>query len=230
MSRGVAITSTADTCAYCGAPATTEDHIPPQALLVGVPRSARPSVRSCAACNNGASDDDEYFRDVVLKYHRVSEQPAAAPAIAKMIRAIALPAKAKYAAATLRSFEDIRVVTPAGIDLGIRPAYRVNEGRIAKAAERYVRGLHRSELGVCVPAEHTVRIQANPESILQEQARLVRVFASGTTRTVQPGVFWYKWVVPADRPSASAWLLVFYDALPLLGLVHPPGSPAPPAV
>ena len=53
----------ADICAYCGSPSpTTRDHIPPK----GVFPSPRPddliTVPSCAACNQGASGTDEFFR------------------------------------------------------------------------------------------------------------------------------------------------------------------------
>ena len=92
---------TAPECAYCGGLATTEDHIPPQSLLPGVPRKKRPSVPSCGDCNHGASDDDEYFRDVVLKYHRVADKPEASSAVDAMVRAMGHPRKVGYAQAVL---------------------------------------------------------------------------------------------------------------------------------
>ena len=44
--------------------------------------------------------------------------------------------------------------------------------------------------------------------------------ASGTRRVIQEGVFWYDYVVAADNPAVSMWLLVFFDAYPLLVVAH----------
>ncbi|HUT90531.1 MAG TPA: hypothetical protein VMY37_13600 [Thermoguttaceae bacterium] len=48
-------------CAYCPAPATTKDHIPPKGMFAkGTPN--KPWVPACGACNGGASLDDEYMQ------------------------------------------------------------------------------------------------------------------------------------------------------------------------
>ena len=50
-------------CAYCGEPATTYDHVPPQCLYTRPLPSNLVTVPACAACNNGASKDDAEFRN-----------------------------------------------------------------------------------------------------------------------------------------------------------------------
>lgn len=48
-------------CIYCGAHATTRDHVPPKIFLnQPFPPNLR-TVPSCRACNNGASLDEQYF-------------------------------------------------------------------------------------------------------------------------------------------------------------------------
>ncbi len=48
-------------CAYCGAQATTKDHIPPKGTYAkGWPD--KPWVPACESCNKGASLDDEYMQ------------------------------------------------------------------------------------------------------------------------------------------------------------------------
>ena len=48
-------------CIYCGALATTRDHVPPKVLLdQPFPPNLR-TVPSCGPCNNGASLDEQYF-------------------------------------------------------------------------------------------------------------------------------------------------------------------------
>lgn len=211
-------TSGMDTCAYCGNAAESEDHIPAQGLLRGVPRGARPSVPACLACNLHASDDDEYFRDTVVKYHRVADKPEAAAAFGAMMRALRHPKKRGYAAATLRGLRDRRVITYAGIDLGMQPTYDVDLDRICRCVSRYVRGLHFREVGTRVPSDN-VRALANPESLLRDE-RLGEFIRAGTLRVVKPRVFSYSWFHPYDRPTASVWVLVFFDALPFMGIVH----------
>jgi hypothetical protein len=216
-------------CAYCGQPASGEDHIPPQSLLRGVPRGKRPHVPACSACNTGASNDDEYFRDTVLKYHRVSDKPEAQSGIEAMVRGVRNARKRWYAEAMLRSFYDVRVETRSGINLGLQPAYRVDATRLARACERYIRGLHVIARGAPIPADHWVRVHLNVEDILARQSEIASFFHAGTTHMVGERIFWYKIVIPLDRPSASAWLLVFFDAFPILGVVHPPAvGPVPP--
>jgi hypothetical protein len=209
-------------CVYCGAPATTDDHIPAQNLLVGVPRRCRPSVPACSQCNTGASQDDEYFRDVVVKYRRVAERPEAQPAVDAMLRALSKPEKHAYARRTIESYHDVAAVTEGGIYLGMQPAYRVDGRRIARTAERYVRGLHFLERGMRVPSDHFVKVHVNIEAIIREQARVAAAFTSSTIRVVGQRIFFYGWAIPSDQPSASAWLLVFFDGFPLLAFIHPP--------
>lgn len=54
-------------CIYCGANATTRDHVPPR-LLLGrpFPRNLSP-VPSCLNCNQGASRDEEYFLALIAQ-------------------------------------------------------------------------------------------------------------------------------------------------------------------
>ena len=54
-------------CTYCGANATTRDHVPPRLLLEHpFPRNLRP-VPSCLDCNQGASKDEEYFLALIAQ-------------------------------------------------------------------------------------------------------------------------------------------------------------------
>ena len=53
-------------CAYCGKPARTVDHVPPKGLIRPAQRVNLWTVDSCAACNGGCSQDEEYFRLMVV--------------------------------------------------------------------------------------------------------------------------------------------------------------------
>ena len=215
-------------CSFCGArgPAT-KDHVPPRSVFGDPAPSALTTVRACSACNSGASQDDEYFRDTIVKYHRVADLPAAESAVAAMIRAAAKPEKRKYAKATLARFAIADVRTPAGIELGRRPVVRVDANRIRRAAIRYVRGLYRHEVGVTLPGDSEFVAIVEPEGILAARTEVERAMASGTRRVIQEGVFWYVYVVAADNPAVSIWLLVFFDAYPILVVARRSTSVAP---
>lgn len=53
-------------CIYCGAPATSDDHVPPRGLIRPCRRQELWTVDSCDICNGGASSDEEYFRLMVV--------------------------------------------------------------------------------------------------------------------------------------------------------------------
>ena len=103
-------------CAYCGrvAPAS-DDHVPPASIYSSPPPANAPTVKACVACNTGASLDDEYFRDCILKYHRVYERPAAKSQVSAMLRAAAKPQKRKYIDATPEPLHEFE--TPGGLRL-----------------------------------------------------------------------------------------------------------------
>ena len=54
-------------CVFCGAKATTRDHIPPKGIF---PRPLPPNAKlitvpACTTCNGSASEDDEIFRNYI---------------------------------------------------------------------------------------------------------------------------------------------------------------------
>src|SRR6266699_2241063 len=54
-------------CVYCGAEAgDTKDHVPPKCLIRKPYPANLLTVPSCEECNNGSSEDEEYFRLVMV--------------------------------------------------------------------------------------------------------------------------------------------------------------------
>jgi len=206
-------------CTYCGAPdANTDDHIPPRSIYATPGPALPPNVKSCVTCNNGASADDEYFRDVVVKYHRVADLPQAQQQIGAMLRAAKLPAKERYAQRVLASFTDVEVKTPAGLHLGKQPAIRVDAERIRRILRRFVFGLYRWDTGARLAPDTALTIDPNPESVNQLRDQLEGVMRGAQVTTVQEGVFWYAWQRAQDNPAAMVWLLVFFDVMPFVAV------------
>jgi hypothetical protein len=59
----LAATMNEELCAYCDDPATTRDHVPSKKLFTPPLPDNLITVPACDRCNNGASDDDEVFRN-----------------------------------------------------------------------------------------------------------------------------------------------------------------------
>jgi hypothetical protein len=208
-------------CAYCGSPdAPTVDHVPPRSIFPPPRPSTLRTVRSCVACNGGASKDDEYFRDVVLRYYRVADLPQAQQQVAAMIRVAAKPRKRAYASRILASFRRVAVRTWAGIVLGNRPAFSVNTDQFDRPIRRYIRGLYKFDTGQRLSHKIHIEIVSNPEVVLRSRHEIESTLKGGDVQTVQPGVFWYVWRRAVDNPDATIWLLVFFDTFPIFAVAN----------
>ena len=207
-------------CAYCGqVKEATDDHVPPKSIFKDPKPSNLPTVKSCADCNQGASDDDEYFRDTVLKYHAVEDKPQVKVQLAAMYRAAVKPKKRKYAERTLRSFFNIEAYSPGDIYLGTLPAFRIDTERLNRTVKRYIKGLYRYETGERLPDVRHINVTIDPDNISQKMQQVWQLLVGSEIKNIQEGVFWYAWVQASDYPTYSSWLLVFYDAFPILALI-----------
>lgn len=71
--RGVAPRRWRDVCVYCGALATSGDHVPPRFLLEQpFPRDLL-TVRSCSDCNRSFSLDEQYLQVVIAQIGHVPQ-------------------------------------------------------------------------------------------------------------------------------------------------------------
>ena len=52
-------------CCFCGNPATTMDHVPPDGIFPDPKPTNLITVPACSKCNKGSSKDDEYFRTII---------------------------------------------------------------------------------------------------------------------------------------------------------------------
>ena len=194
------------TCAYCENPATTDDHIPPQSLLLGVPKSKRPKVPSCEACNTGASDDDEHVRNLIVMHHSVSDTPQARAPLDKFYRSINNPHKIPYLADINRRIVEVEVSSFKGIPLGRQPGYSVETARFQKTYERYIKGLHFIEFGALKNNRLEARILLDPEKLRHELESVEEHMSGGVLKEINQKVFWYKHKRLSDELSTTFWL------------------------
>src|SRR5581483_1787616 len=127
-------------CVYCGQPATTRDHIPPQCLFGKKKPSNLITVPACAACNHGAKLNDEYAMRLALVDG--TERTRAGREVDEAFhRAITRPQAKGLRYGFLRTVHPVDVFTPSGrLYLGRRLAFDLDWDRMAAWMDRLIRG------------------------------------------------------------------------------------------
>ena len=128
-------------CTYCNNAATTIDHVPPKSFFARPRPATLITVPSCEACNNGASLDDQYFRDMVLWHHQVSDLPQAQAQVASMVARATAPSAVGYWNYLKGKLRRLVIRTKSGRIAATAPAIAVDAQRMQRVAQRYLRGL-----------------------------------------------------------------------------------------
>lgn len=210
-------------CAYCGEKRpVTRDHIPPLSFFPKPRASDLITVPCCESCRAGWSDDDEYFRAVILSSARVSEEKIAQGATDALLRSLAKPTKQGFARMLLTSIKGVEIETEAGLYLGKHPVLKLEQERIARVAQRIIRGLFFREKAYRVPEGYEVLAYIQQFGIDPIVGELQGVQFS-EPRVVQNGVFCYIFKETESDPNSSVWLALFYGTLAFVGFTrHPP--------
>lgn len=210
-------------CVHCQVkPGTSWDHVPPASIFPDPAARHLRTVPACPTCNQRASRDDEYFRDVLVRHHRVADLPAAKGPLERSLRAVSKPEKRRYAEATLRSFRHVEIRTFGGIVLGPGVAYEVDNKRVLRVVRRTVRGLYYWDTKGYVPGHHRIEAWIEPAAAESITPDVQRLLSGSRAIDVEPGVFWYSWTRTSDNPDVLLWLLVFFDEIPIPAIVSPP--------
>jgi len=128
-------------CAYCGEPATTVDHIPPESLYTPPRPSNLITVPACSKCNNGASIDDELFRnELSIMAGSFGESTNAAERLKTSLRGIRRN-KGMLHRMVLRA-QEVDRYSVGGIYLGKGYAVPVQPDAHRRVTERIIRGLY----------------------------------------------------------------------------------------
>lgn len=207
-------------CVYCGAQATTRDHVPPRNLFGKSPGELI-TVPSCARCNGGASQDDEYFRAILTMRRDVEDAPLASDARATAERAWKRPESRGFATMLSSKVRRVMLKTSAGIVYGPEPTVEIDQARIARVLRRVVLGLFYHELGSRLsPPYDAFSFQLGAYSELERDQLAGRLRGREAIR-VGGGEFEYRWVAASDDPSVTQWVLRFFDRVIFIGTTWP---------
>jgi hypothetical protein len=191
-------------CAYCGAPATTRDHVPPKCLFPEPLPANLTTVPACQACNNEASGADEALRNILVLWAIERGMPAAELQNVKASRA--LRRHTKPTMPVLRSICDrpYRRISPC------TAATEISVDIYASAIRRIVRGLYchhyGAQLAIAVPIVVTLLRVDKPGW----SRRFGPIARQLDIRVVAGDVFGYAYARDFQKPECSLWVLKFY--------------------
>ncbi len=192
-------------CVFCGNPATTRDHVPPQGVFPDPKPTDLITVPACESCNLRTTLDEEYFRWLVATGSAESENAV------KLVKERILPKfqrRPAFLHHVMKGATRVDVHSEDGIYLGKKPAFHFDRHRIQVVIEKIVRGLYFRELDVVLP-----------QSTIVGDFVLNPIFAKGfkevicalLLQNVGKDVFSYRYWANKELLEESSWFLMFFD-------------------
>jgi len=203
-------------CAYCGAKnPETRDHIPPKGCFPEPLPSDLITVPCCYACREGWSNDDEYFRTILLMSQNLSKDARAMKQFKKVIRALSRSKRRGLAHIMGKSLKIATVRTRAGIIIGKQPVVQFDRPRIERVLSRIIRGLYYYEYSHPLPTDYDVYT-----IIDQFGEKSAEVHSDGPfprAKWVADKMFLYTHLKTKEDPYVSVWLCAFYEKVSFIG-------------
>jgi hypothetical protein len=202
-------------CAFCGQPATTKDHIPPQGMFApGTPNL--PWVPACRACNNSSSKDDEFIQRLAFVDGSENCRHAEA-ARSAILRNIKRPQAAGYRASLIETVRPVSVWS-GPILLGETTAIEIEGERTSRAIMKIIRGLfylttNRRLAPGYEPAGHVLGLGPPDERYRYTEQELLKFPES----SVGDRAFCWRGYVDDQDKHLSVWRMTFYGTVGYMG-------------
>lgn len=205
-------------CVYCGDLATTDDHVPPRNIF---PKDTLGliTVPACFNCNNDASKDDEFFRNVLVNDDRIEKNPEAEEIVTTNERSLQRPQARGLRIAMLRARTRFPLTSPTGV-IYEGTALTTDFTRERKVIERVTKGLFYHEFQRLHPNENTMSVYSTRhmdegEEGLNSVLELINYIKPENKKTIGNEVFSYGYAITEDHPNGTFWVLTFYKAMPI---------------
>jgi hypothetical protein len=215
-------------CVHCGVLVSrTRDHCPPKCLFRKSDHRRLIEVPSCSECNNGASDDDEYFKVALFLCEGVDEHPVAAELMPGLLRAFQMPQKQGFVRSITDTIRFADVVTPTGLYTGVAPTVQIAQDRLRRALERYTRGLFYHEFRRRLPTGYSVMPFIGTDYKIaygkggSGLRNLIAWASTAPSVSVGSGVFQYRHRSLAEEPNTTAWMFEFFGKVETFVLTLP---------
>ena len=190
--------------------------------MVGFPGSTiLITVPSCERCNNGASDDDEYFRNILVMRGDVGDHEAAKKVLSTALSALARPQQRKFRRGFVEGISVVWLRSMASGFIAPAPAYTVEMERLNRMFNRIARGLYYHERKERMPID---TLMASRIDAAASDWHIIDSIMNKEYKSIGDGVFsyrsWYAW----DSRFAAIWQFILYDSIKVISLSAPPTS------
>lgn len=220
-------------CTFCGARATTKDHIPPKSLFKTSPPDNLITVPACLSCNHDASQDDEWFRNYLISDDRIKNHPESKELNKALERSLQRPQSVGLQKFMDRNLKRVPLITQSGLYSGEGTALDNDFTRESRVLTRIMKGLYYHELQKHHPTDNVISVYSSnkiysPDAKVRKERRnaileLINDLKNEPIRTIGQDVFSYKWGVAKDNYGATFWILVFFKAIPF-SIISVPGQ------
>jgi hypothetical protein len=202
-------------CSYCGERvATDKEHVFPRNLYPpskAGSRVQRLTIPSCNTCNNGWSDDEAHFRNMLALAGEPNE------ARTELWNTAIRPSLYEKPDGTRRIRNLVSTFQPVEVDGQLR--YKVYPGedpRVVRVLKKIVRGLsHHHGIETAVPE---ARVWAD----VMKFPLLDEFLSEMIYQHREPDIAEYRYAIVRDKGIASAWLITFFERVPFIGVVSLP--------
>lgn len=205
-------------CAYCGSPdPETRDHVPPKNLFPKPLPSDLITVPCCESCRSGTSDDDEYFRAMLLTAENLDGDSRINTPLEAVSRSMQKKSKSGFSKLILNSISEAEFKTKAGIYLGRKPIFKFDRDRISNVLDRIVRGLFYREHGIPVPKQY--ELLSFIDQFSEHSNDLFQKAQYNPIRWAANKMFLYTYAETIDRKYSGIWLGAFFEQVAFVSFV-----------
>lgn len=206
-------------CALCGEVClVTKEHFVMQGLWFGARPNGTLTVRTCAKCNHGASDDDEYFRNMIAI--AVSEDHPGARRLFESKVISSLRSNRKMRQELFRGMTYRKPTTPQGLLLPTRPFYEIDAHRMDRILCKIVRGLFFKARNRPLPKSYGVYLLTHADSA---NVDFIQSFCSTLCppQTFGDDVFFWRFSGDPSDENMTRWVFGFYNSVAFLAATLP---------
>ena len=198
-------------CYYFGAPAVSEDHLPPSCIFDDPKPSNRIKVPSCKKHNEDQSMDDEHFRCFVT-----TASPGSSVAkslfLGKVVRGLE---RSNLFYEIWDSRRQVELRSEAGLFVGTAPALEFKRDRIQSVISRMTRGFYFHFFGERLPDNSVVLdYRLNPSLDDVEKHLIIQL----PLHKIGSGEFGFRYIRGEDDPYSSIWFFMFYERTLIVSL------------
>ena len=216
-----ASTRPVEPCSYCGEEHEQEpEHVVPRAIFLNENQSTI-IIPACHRCNNQKSAGEDDLRDSLVIEVGVYGHPDILPLMSVMAES-AGKGFSKYGQAATESKPVIRT-TEAGVDV---PAYEVHvhDAKAMRRTLRYmVRGLYFHENGQPWLPDQPLTLYDPPADQLEFTLETFGRLGPFEFRDIMGNdIFKYAAITQEQYPNITAWLMVFFGTVPVIGITGIP--------